>query len=334
MTRTWFWTSLLFLLATGGGYGQALAAQAPVPAPIQAQAQLIIIIDDIGNNLALGEAAVDLPGDITLSVLPNTPHGKELAAIAKFYGKCVMLHQPMETVSGMNSGAGALLQSMDYNDFINTLKNNIAFIPQATGMNNHMGSLLTQLPTPMDWVMKELQDNKLFFIDSRTDANSIAQQRAEKHGLPTLKRDVFLDNDRALPALKKQFYRAIDIAKQSGHAVMIGHPYPETLAFLKERLPTVATQYGVQLVKADDFFYAPAKRTIIAASPSIMNDTDDINIDNLNVNESALTPIIPSSINIDSPIKESFDADNASMKDMLPTPKNPPSRYQLQLQGV
>lgn len=94
--------------------------------------------------------------------------------------------------------------------------------------------------------MEELSCHKLYFVDSRTNAASVAASEAVQAGIDNLQRDVFLDHDDTPEAIERAFESALKIAKQEGQAVVIGHPYPTTLAFLEKRLPTLSIE-GIQL---------------------------------------------------------------------------------------
>ncbi|WP_052417722.1 divergent polysaccharide deacetylase family protein [Cellvibrio mixtus] len=211
------------------------------------RAKLAIIIDDVGYNLSLGERAARLPGAFTLAVLPFTPHGKQLAELAHERGKEVMLHAPMSNHHSFPLGRGGLMGTMGQAEFLAVLRQNIANIPHIKGVNNHMGSQLTEQTEPMRWLMQELQAHQLYFVDSRTTAKTQALIEAERIRLPSRKRDVFLDDERDLSQIQQQLLLALQKARQQGSAVAIGHPYPETLAVLKQIQPLLK-QYQVELV--------------------------------------------------------------------------------------
>ena len=198
--------------------------------------RLVIILDDIGNNAAAGERAVNLPGAVTYAVLPFTPHGKMLANLAHDAGKEVMLHAPMSNLAGMALGEGGLTLALTEDEFIHTLRAAIADIPHIAGVNNHTGSELTAAEQPMQWVMRELKAQGLFFVDSMTTGKSVAEKIAIESQVPALKRHVFLDNEATPEAIDRQFQRAVDIAQQQGFAVAIGHPYPATLDYLEHAI--------------------------------------------------------------------------------------------------
>jgi hypothetical protein len=138
-------------------------------------------------------------------------------------------------------------------------------VPQAIGINNHMGSLYTSLPEQMDWVVEVVAARRLYFIDSKTTGKSVVPAITQKHGVKSRSRDVFLDNDKSYKALDRQFNQLIHLAKQHGHAVAIGHPYPETYRYLKKNLPRLAQQ-GIKVVPASALLDLPAAPAQLIAS--------------------------------------------------------------------
>ncbi|HTF98220.1 MAG TPA: divergent polysaccharide deacetylase family protein [Cellvibrio sp.] len=217
------------------------------PTLAQTRAKLAIIIDDIGYNLPLGQRTTQLPGPFTLAVLPFTPHGRELAELAHQRGKELMLHAPMSNHHDYPLGPGGLVSGMERADFLAVLRQNLANIPYIKGVNNHMGSLLTEQTEPMRWLMLELQTRDLYFVDSRTTAKTQALIEAERIRLPSRRRDVFLDDTRTRDHIKQQLLLALQKARQQGSAIAIGHPYPETLNVLNNIQPLLEN-YNVELV--------------------------------------------------------------------------------------
>ena len=220
-------------------------------------AQLVIIIDDIGNNYAQGNAIVELGAPLTLAFLPHTPYASRLAKKAYQQHKEIILHAPMENTVKAALGPGALTQDLTEAEFKQTLKKAISSIPHIQGINNHMGSALTQNKKAMSWVMEVLKQQQLYFIDSLTSPNSVAFQQAQQLDLPSLKRHVFLDNELDQQSLNKQWNKALRIAQQYGHAIIIGHPYPESHAFLAKHLPKLAAQ-SIELVPASQLLLQQA----------------------------------------------------------------------------
>lgn len=217
------------------------------PQPLPA---VSIIIDDLGEQRVLGERAIALPGEITYAFLPHTSHAFHLAELAHQQNREVMIHIPMQPVGDNSLGKGGLTLDMSQQNFIATLKDNLNAIPHISGINNHMGSLLTQHPGKMTWLMQTLSEehDDLFFVDSRTTEHTVAYTIAAEFEIPSINRNVFLDNIRTEKEIGIQFERLLTLAKRHGTAVAIGHPYPETLKFLEQMLPTLQQQ-GVELIK-------------------------------------------------------------------------------------
>jgi polysaccharide deacetylase 2 family uncharacterized protein YibQ len=194
----------------------------------------MIIIDDLGYNLRHGMKVAQLPVPVTMAIVPFSPHAQKLAEAGTRSQKEVIVHSPMASIHDRPIDAGGLHPSMDRPAFQETLLRQLASLPQAQGLNNHMGSLLTQNTTHMDWLMVTLADKGLYFIDSRTTPNSVAYEVAQERSLPTWSRDIFLDNHRDSDHISEQLAKMSRLAQSRGLVVAIGHPYPETLAALRD----------------------------------------------------------------------------------------------------
>ncbi|MCH8536690.1 MAG: divergent polysaccharide deacetylase family protein [Alkalimonas sp.] len=233
-------------------------------ASLQANQQLpkiAIIIDDIGYQRSDLDM-VALPYPLTIAVLPFTPYGQRSAQLAFSQRKDVMLHMPMQASNNKALGRGGLTQDMSRAEFLQELDAALSDIPYAIGVNNHMGSLLTELDRPMAWLMQYLKQRQLFFVDSLTTVQSRARYQAQRHGVTNLSRHVFLDNDVSEQALEQQFDLLLRIAKRHQQAIAIAHPYPETYAFLKQRLAELP-ELGVELVPVSTLL--PKEHQVIAA---------------------------------------------------------------------
>lgn len=214
---------------------------------------LVIIIDDIGHHLAPGKAAIDLPGKLNIAILPYTPHAKILAERAHRSGKEIMLHTPMSTIGSIPLGRGGLTTELSEAEFRNTLAKSLEQIPYVRGINNHMGSALTQQRLQMGWVMEELQERDLYFVDSRTSHETVAANTAEDYGVPNLSRQVFLDNERNTAAISDKIRELLHLVDTKGMAVAIGHPYPETIRQLRKMLPLLEAK-GIKLAYVSELF--------------------------------------------------------------------------------
>jgi uncharacterized protein len=206
-----------------------------------------IIIDDMGNHARLDDAVVNLPGAVTCSVIPYTFDSVWIANKAHAANKEIIAHIPMQALAGESLGRGGLTTALTQQQFAVTLMSDIAAVPYAEGLNNHMGSLLTQQSKQMDWLMHIIQPTGLFYIDSRTTPKTIAEKMANADGVQALRRDVFLDDNPTPAAVAAQFARLLIVAREQGLAVAIGHPYPVTINYLQQELPLLSQQ-GVELV--------------------------------------------------------------------------------------
>lgn len=216
-----------------------------------AQATAVLIIDDMGNALGVGQRALELPGKVNYSFLPHTPDCRRLAEMAHLRGKEILLHLPMSNLSGTPAGPGKLTPIMDRTQFSDTFEGDLQSVPYARGVNNHMGSLLTQLTQPMQWLMDDLKQHHLYFIDSRTSPLTVAEKMALDNHVPALRRNVFLDDDLSRIKIEQQVNKWLRLARKKGLAVAIGHPHPQTLAVLEQVLPTLQ-QRGIHLAFASD----------------------------------------------------------------------------------
>lgn len=217
-----------------------------VASPALMAANLAIIIDDMGNS-SRDARAFALPKDVAFSILPHTAFSSDYARRAAKQEREVMLHIPMESLTGKALGPGALTSNMHPNIIVSVLDEALQSVPNAIGVNNHMGSKLTQLTLPMQTTMDMLARRNLFFVDSRTTRFSKALKIAEKQGVPATERQVFLDHSRKRAHMKSQFNRLLAQARRNGFALGIGHPYPQTVSFLEQALGSLENS-DIQLI--------------------------------------------------------------------------------------
>ena len=238
-----FSSSLLF------GAGFFLSAPAVAEQPV-----IAIIIDDIGWRKQDDLQSIDLPGALTYAVLPQTPNAKLMSETIVSKGKEVMLHIPMEARKDNHLlGPGALTTDMSQEEFIATIEANFASVPDAVGINNHMGSLLTNHELSMHRLMNALQrPNAPFFIDSKTTNTSVPSETAKLYGIANTKRDVFLDHEQGKDYVIKQFAKLVEVAKLNGSALGIAHPHPETTEALDFLLSNLQ-EHGVKLITISEF---------------------------------------------------------------------------------
>ncbi len=209
--------------------------------------RIAIIIDDLGYDPNIIDDFLELDLPLAFSVLPRAPYSQSIAIKAGTRGHELILHLPMEPTDypNINPGPGALLTQMSKRTIETILRSHLDEIPGIRGVNNHMGSFFTAKRDKMAVVMRELKKRDLFYIDSRTTTETVAHELAETMGVPVASRSVFLDNDLSSKAIRFQMERLIGIARHSGAAIGIGHPYAETLSLIKKYLIKLKTRVRV-----------------------------------------------------------------------------------------
>ncbi|MEG3766290.1 divergent polysaccharide deacetylase family protein [Alteromonas sp. 14N.309.X.WAT.G.H12] len=214
--------------------------------------KIVLILDDIGIRYS-DRQALALPKEVTFSILPDAPLTTELSELAHAQGRDIMLHMPMEPFDGQAMGPDGLKVGMYETQMEDLFDRALHSVPYAIGVNNHMGSRLTSLAAPMRTFMAMIKARNLFFIDSRTSAQTVAEETALDAGIPVARRHVFLDHVRTEAAMAREYARLLKLAREQGVAVAIAHPHPETLRFLQSKLPHLQAQ-GISLATVSDLF--------------------------------------------------------------------------------
>jgi len=197
--------------------------------------KISIIIDDIGADIKEAIELWEIDNNITLSVIPFLKDAKKISFYAELNSLPVMLHFPMEPENFHNDRLNRfyLLTSFNREKFIKTEDFVLKMIPYYEGINNHMGSKLTENEKCMNWFFSQLKNENIFFIDSRTTSKSVAGKVALKYNILCGIRDVFLDNEKNVSSILIQLKKLFSIAKKNGYAIGIGHPFNETIEALK-----------------------------------------------------------------------------------------------------
>jgi len=209
--------------------------------------RLAIIIDDCGQWLPVERAFLHLPVIVTLAVLPFVHGTAEIQRDAQRADRPVILHLPMQPFAHLYPGPGEITLAMSDAQIERQVERDLAQVPLAGGVNNHEGSAATSSARVMRAVARVLRDRGLFFVDSRTAASSVAARITTAMGVPTVSRDVFLDDRNDLSYVEGQLREAAAIALRSGSAVAIGHPRAATLNALRAMAPALRRE-GITFV--------------------------------------------------------------------------------------
>ena len=213
----------------------------------QEKPRVAIIIDDMGNQSRLGEQFLALDMNLSFSFLPHAPFTRELEEQAWVKGHDILVHMPMEPRDPQwDPGQGTLYVDDSAENLALSVQTNLALVPHAIGVNNHMGSRFTEDRPAMYQFLRLVRDERLFFVDSMTSAASIGMDEAQEMGIKTARRHVFLDNVHSPEDICRQLKELITIARKNGGAIGIGHPNEVTLTALDRCRETLLEH--VQLV--------------------------------------------------------------------------------------
>lgn len=206
------------------------------PASHASAPRLVIVIDDLGESTAVARRLAGLPFPVTFSVLPYNTKAREVADMARQKNLELLLHLPCEPEGyplKADSGPGTLRADMSPEELERTLAANLARLPEVDGVNNHMGSRLTQNRKAMHIILAHLKGRGKFFLDSVTTPKTCVASVSAALGMRQYRRHIFLDNTPKEHAILLQLKKAETLARKNGMAVVIGHPYPSTLAALE-----------------------------------------------------------------------------------------------------
>ena len=197
--------------------------------------KVAIIIDDMGYKNQIGNQLIELALALSFAFLPFGPFTQDQVQMAAKKGRDILLHLPMEPDDkDWNPGPGALMLTMSDSELAQTFRDDLATVPLATGVNNHMGSAFSEDKKGMSLLVRLLHEQGLFFVDSLTSPDSLGYDTARNAGVPVARRDIFLDNEQDPVKITSQIRKLLSLAERRGSAVGIGHSHEETLAALIE----------------------------------------------------------------------------------------------------
>ncbi len=210
------------------------AAHIPMGLPEGTSSKRVaIVVDDGGYGGPVTERMLGLDPSLTLAILPYTPHAEETARRATGLGFEVLLHMPMEKTDF----PGCLSSAMKEAEIRDLTLKALAEVPGAVGINNHAGSVFTADRNAMMRFLNVLRGGPLFFVDSRTTADTVAFDVARSIGVPAAQRRVFIDHENTEASIRAQFDRLVRIALQEGSAIAICHFRARTADMLSKLLP-------------------------------------------------------------------------------------------------
>jgi polysaccharide deacetylase 2 family uncharacterized protein YibQ len=225
------------------------------PTPVKQLPLVAIIIDDLGYDKKIALKLSKLNARLTFSILPFSPFQKSIARLSREKGFGIMLHLPMEPLEypNIDPGPGTLLTSMTPDQLTRQLEKDLDAVPYIRGVNNHMGSKMTAESGQMYQIFSILKKRGLYFVDSRTTAETLCIPSARLFQIPFAQRDIFLDHRVEVEFIRKQLKELVRIAQRNGYAVGIGHPHSLTYQVLHEMLPDLRKK--IRLVPASEIVH-------------------------------------------------------------------------------
>ncbi|CAO3418931.1 divergent polysaccharide deacetylase family protein [Azospirillum argentinense] len=200
---------------------------------------IAIVIDDMGVDRKRSNRTVSLPAPLTLAWLPYAHELPAQARAARAAGHELMLHLPMEPSGSADPGPQALRVSLDKGEILRRTKVALDSFDGYVGVNNHMGSRFTADSAAMAPVLGEIARRGLLWLDSRTTAKSAGLTLAREFQMPFAGRDIFLDNEMTVSAVRGQLAKTEQVARRQGYAIAIGHPHDATIDALASWMPEV-----------------------------------------------------------------------------------------------
>lgn len=225
--------------------------------------KIAIVIDDLGVHVENSDySAKVLPKEMTFAYLPYGKSTQRLIKQEFNNGREAMLHLPTEPISSIDPGPNALYANMSQEKIESlTYYNMNQVLDYIVGANNHMGSKFTANLKDMEYVVKIMDENKLFFMDSFTTAKTQVKNAKNNvaPNMPLLKRNIFLDHKRTKEFITSQLEKVERVANARGYAIAIGHPHKITTDVLMEWTKTLEEK-GFQLVPITTILDMPGAR--------------------------------------------------------------------------
>ncbi|MCD4653736.1 divergent polysaccharide deacetylase family protein [bacterium] len=233
------------------------------PEPTQKQTtsqgpRICLIFDDFGQNMDIARRFLDeLDIPVTLAVIPYQTNSEKIIAMIREAGQTVLLHMPMEPLDPSAMGTDAdiyLTTSMDDTMLRNKTRKMLDACKGVQGVNNHTGSKMTADRHCMEIILSEIKKNNLFFVDSRTIGNTVAEDVARELGIPTASRKIFIDQGYNGGDVGANMARLVEEARKTGFAIGIGHAIDSTLDQVITALPDIQDQ-GIEIVPIKSLVY-------------------------------------------------------------------------------
>jgi uncharacterized protein len=187
--------------------------------------ELAIVIDDLGNNMKGTDQILQLPVTLTVAIMPFLSTSEKDAKKAYQLGHEVIVHLPMEPISGKKSwlGPGAITTDLSDKEIRKRVEAAIDGVPHAVGINHHMGSKATSDERVMRIVLEVCKEHGFYYLDSKTTGKSVIPKIAKELGVPYLENNLFFDDIYTIQHIAKQARKLSQNLDEDVQAIAIGH---------------------------------------------------------------------------------------------------------------
>ena len=222
----------------------------------QYRGKVAIVIDDCGADLASVRTLLDTGLPFSYAILPQKQYSSDVLELVRSRGRVAMLHLPMEPLdaSAMSEGANTIRVAQTSGQKLALVRKHLGSLQGVVGVNNHQGSRATSDRATMQTVLGEMRSQGLFFLDSRTASSSVAKDMAREMGVPTARNDIFLDNSSDVETIRRQVYKALELADKNGSVIAICHARPNTARCWKKYAGEFK-RTGVNFVSLTELLY-------------------------------------------------------------------------------
>ncbi len=223
---------------------------------VSSAVRVAVVIDDLGiKSVDLARRLCNLDRGITLAILPFQNKTSDIVNLANKTGTPYILHMPMEPKSSeTDPGRGAILSGDNAETIILKLDRAFREVPGTSGINNHMGSKVTEEERIMEHVIGYLRNRGGFFLDSQTSRVSVGYDLALKMGVRGAKISGYIDVEDNEEAIAKRIDTLTDYALKNGSAIILGHDRPNTVAVLERKIPEMENK-GIRFVYLSELLH-------------------------------------------------------------------------------
>jgi polysaccharide deacetylase 2 family uncharacterized protein YibQ len=210
--------------------------------------RIAIIVGGIGIAEDGSDAAVELPGTVTLAFAPYGKNLGEMLARARAGGHEILLQLPLEPYGypGNDPGPHTLTVGSSAEENIDRLHWLMSRITTYVGVTNFLGARFTSEEAALAPLLDEIGGRGLLYLDDGSSGMSKADRMA-KGKAPFARADVILDAVTEAAAIDAKLAQVEAIARQRGYAIATATAFPVTLERIAEFVKS-ATERGFEIV--------------------------------------------------------------------------------------